>query len=80
MERIRFWIQEAVRPGSQLAQLYRQLEPDFDLEDDIVRSLPAFERTPCFGKLESHYALRMLWRVLMRRYGLMRAGRAGRPG
>jgi hypothetical protein len=78
LERIRFWIQEAVRPGSQLAQLYRELEPEFDLENDIVRSLPAFERTPCFGKLESHYALRMLWRVLMRRYGFVRAGQVGR--
>jgi hypothetical protein len=77
LARIRFWIQEAVRPGSQLAQLYRQLEPDMDLEEDIVRSLPAFERTPCFGKLESNYALRMLWRVLMRRYGFARAVQAG---
>jgi hypothetical protein len=73
LERIRLWIREAVRPTSDLAQLYRKLEPGLDLEDDIIRSLPAFEKTPCFGPLEAHYSLRMLWRVLLRRYAFREA-------
>ena len=77
LERIRLWIREAVRPTSDLAQLYRKLE--LDLEDDIVRSFPAFEKTPCFGPLEAHYSLRMLWRVLLRRYAIRKAREVDGP-
>jgi hypothetical protein len=77
LERIRLWIRDAVNPGSDLAQVYRKLEPCLSLEEDIVASLPAFEKTPCFGSLEAHYSLRMLWRVLLRRYALAEARQVG---
>jgi hypothetical protein len=73
LARVRLWIREAVRPGSDLAQLYRELAPDLDLEDDILESLPAFDQTPCFGPCAAHYSLRMLWRVLLRRYAIKKS-------
>ena len=74
-ERVRFWIREAVNPESQITQLYRMLE--LDLEADILRSLPAFEGDAYIGRLERHYSLRMLWRVLFRRHAISAARRVG---
>ncbi|MBZ5724343.1 MAG: hypothetical protein LAP87_05040 [Acidobacteriia bacterium] len=77
LERIRLWIREAVNPASDLAQVYRKLQPGLDLEEDILTGLPAFERTPGLGPLEAHYSLRMLWRVLLRRHAIREAKQAG---
>jgi hypothetical protein len=78
LEKIRLWIRDAVNPASDLSQLYRKLDPGLDLEGDILKSLQAFARTPGFGPLEAHYSLRMLWRVLLRRYAIQEARVVGR--
>jgi hypothetical protein len=79
LDRVRVWIREALNPASALAQLYRKLEPALDLERDIVASLPAFETTPSFGRLEAHYSLRMLWRTMLRRHAMAEARQVGWP-
>ncbi len=74
-ERIRSWMREAVKPSSQIAQLYRVLE--IDLDGDIVRAAPAFRSTLHYGRYDSRYAFRMFWRVLFRRCAICHARRLG---
>ena len=76
LETVRIWIREAVRPQSHVAQLYRVLE--LDLEEDICVCLRAFESNPAHGAMASSYGLRMLWRVLMRRYAFWHAWSVGK--
>src|SRR5258708_31164467 len=72
-ERIRSWMREAVKPSSQIAQLYRVLE--IDLDADIVRAAPAFRSTLHYGRYDSRSAFRMFWRVLFRRCAICHARR-----
>jgi hypothetical protein len=73
--RIRVWIREALKPSSQIAQLYRVLEVDFD--DDILRAAPAFLPSKHLGVQDSRYAFRMFWRILFRRCAVHHAWRLG---
>lgn len=75
---IRCWVRKAIRSTSLLNQLYRYygIDPDgkeVSIEEDVARASEQFRPGKGILEEEALYALRVMWRFLMRNYAVPEA-------